>query len=73
MMDITSDYKSVLFEGCAIEYKDISLCNLGSYVPSRLGMSRTYQVHSKRHKFSKLYKNIDDAVAMFLELKRRDK
>ena len=34
-------------------------------------MSRTYQVHSKRLKFSKIYKSIDDAVDMFIELKRK--
>ena len=70
-MDYKSDYKSVLFSGCAIEYKDISLCNLGNYVPSRNGMSRTYQVHSRKLKFSKIYKNVDEAVSMFLELKRK--
>jgi len=70
-MDHKSDYKSVLFSGCAIEYKDISLCNLGNYVPSRNGMSRTYQVHSRKLKFSKIYKNVDEAVNMFLELKRK--
>ena len=70
-MDYKSDYKSVLFSGCAIEYKDISLCNLGHYVQSRNGMSRTYQVHSKKFKFSKIYKNVDEAVSMFLELKRK--
>ncbi len=32
-------------------------------------MSRTYQVHSKKLKFSKIYKNIDDAVDKFFELK----
>ena len=68
-MDIKSDYKSVLFSGCAIEYKDISLCNLGNYIPSRNGMSRTYQVHSKKLKFSKIYKSIDEAVSKFIELK----
>ena len=70
-MDIKRDYKSVVFSGCAIEYKDISLCNLRNYVPSRNGMSRTYQVHSRKLKFSKIYKNIDEAVSMFLELKRK--
>ena len=70
-MDIKRDYKSVVFSGCAVEYKDISLCNLGNYVPSRNGMSRTYKVHSRRLKFSKIYKNIDEAVSMFLELKRK--
>ncbi len=70
-MDYKSDYKSVLFSGCAIEYKDVSLCNLGNYVPSRNGMSRTYQVHSRKLKFSKIYKNVDEAVSMFLELKRK--
>ena len=70
-MDIKSDYKSVLFSGCAIEYKDISLCNLGNYIPSRNGMSRTYQVHSKKLKFSKIYKNIDEAVNTFIELRRK--
>ena len=69
-MDIKSDYKSVLFAGCAIEYRDISLCNLAHYVSSRTGY---YQVHSKKMKFSKIYKNIDDAVDIFIQLKRQAK
>ena len=32
-------------------------------------MSRTYQVHSKKLKFSKIYKSIDEAVSKFIELK----
>ena len=66
-MDIKSDYKSGLFAGCAIEYRDISLFNLAHYVSSRTGY---YQVHSQKMKFSKIYKNIDDAVNKFIELKR---
>jgi hypothetical protein len=70
-MEVKADYKSVLFSGCAIEYKDVSLCNLADYTSLRGGMSRIYQVHSKKMKFSKIYKNIDEAVNMFLELKRK--
>jgi hypothetical protein len=70
-MEVKADYKSVLFSGCAIEYKDISLCNLADYTSLRSGMSRTYQVHSRKMKFSKIYKNIDEAVSVFLELKRK--
>lgn len=70
-MDVKADYKSVLFSGCAIEYKDISLCNLANYTSLRREMSSTYQVHSRKMKFSKIYKSIDEALDMFLELKKR--
>lgn len=72
-MDIKSDYKSVLFSGCSIDYRDITLCNLANFIPIRAKMASIYQVHSRKMKFSKIYKNIDDAVDMFIQLKRQAK
>jgi len=64
------DYKSVIFSGCSIEYKDISLCNLANHQP-RLARSNEYQVWSHKHKEYKIYKNIDEAVDKFVELINR--
>tara|TARA_B100000029_G_scaffold458970_1_gene488760 strand:+ start:113 stop:334 length:222 start_codon:yes stop_codon:yes gene_type:complete len=70
-MDATAeDYKSVIFSGCAIEYKDISICNLRNYL-SRNGIDRDlgYQVWSDKHNCYTIYKNIDEAVDQFIALK----
>lgn len=61
------DYKSVIFSGCSIEYKGVSLCNLANNSP-RLAQSNEYQVWSNKHETYKLYKNIDEAVDKFIEL-----
>ena len=64
------EYMSVIFSGCSIDYKDITMCNLANYYP-RLARSNEYQVWSDRHGEHHLFKNIDDAVDKFLELKKR--
>ena len=61
------DYKSVVFSGCSIDYKGVSLCNLADHQP-RLVRSNEYQVWSYKDNEFKLYKNIDDAVEKFIEL-----
>ena len=70
-MDATAeDYKSVIFSGCAVEYMDISICNLRTYL-SRSGIDRDlgYQVWSDKHSCYSIYKNVDEAVEKFITLK----
>jgi hypothetical protein len=64
------DYKSVIFSGCSIDRKGVSLCNLANHHP-RLAQSNEYQVWSHKDKEFKLYKNIDEAVEKFIELINR--
>lgn len=69
-MDDKIFYKKVLLDGCNIEYKQLSVCDLrnctGTY-------SKGYQVYcdSYKVKHDAIYKNVDEAVKEFLELKRR--
>ena len=72
-MKATSDhYKSIIFSGCAIEYKGISVCNLQDVLPHGLMTRRPrYEVWSDRHKIYNLYHHVDDAVNKFLELKAK--
>lgn len=64
------EYMSVIFSGCSIDYKDITLCNLANYYP-RLARSNEYQVWSDRQSEYHLFKNIDEAVDKFIELINR--
>ena len=64
------DYKSVIFSGCSIECKGVSLCNLANHHP-RMVRSNEYQVWSKRDKVFEVYKTIDEAVSKFIELINR--
>ena len=71
-MSTKEDYKSVVFSGCAIEYRNVSLCDLRHFLPQNRGKANgVYQVHSdnKRKLYSKLFYSIDDAVDKFVELK----
>ena len=61
------EYKSVIFSGCSIDCKGVSICNLSNHY-KRLVSSNEYQVWSDRSKEYYVYKNIDDAVNKFLEL-----
>lgn len=62
------EYKSVIFSGCSIECNKVHICNLKNY-NKRLVATNEYQVWSDKHKQYKIYKNIDDAVNKFIELK----
>lgn len=68
MQATAEDYKSVIFSGCSIEYNKIHICNLRNY-NKRIVADNEYQVWSDKHKEYKIYKNIDDAVNKFIELK----
>jgi hypothetical protein len=65
-------YREVLLDGCAIEYKDISICKINNY-HSRIVKKDLYQVHSdnRKAKFSMMYKSPIDAIDKFLEIKGR--
>ena len=62
------DYKSIIFSGCSIESNKACICNLSDY-SKRIVADNEYQVWSDKHKQYHLYKNIDDAVNKFLELR----
>lgn len=62
------EYKSVIFSGCSIDYKGVSICNLGNHY-KRVVASNEYQVWSEKDKKHFMYKNIDEAIDKFLELK----
>ena len=67
-MSTKEDYKSVLFSGCAIEYKNVSLCDLRHFLPQFRGrLNGVYQVHSdnKKNLYSKLFYDINEAVDKF--------
>lgn len=62
-------YKKLLDEGCSIEYMDISLCNLKNYLTwYKRSNKSVYQVHSNT--FTQVYKDPNEAIEKFLELKR---
>ena len=63
------DYKSVIYSGCAIECKGVSLCNLEDVMRNRIGVPRAkYQVWSDRHRYHNLFHNIDEAIEKFVDL-----
>ena len=50
-MSTKEDYKSVVFSGCAIEYRNVSLCDLRHFLPQYRGKANgVYQVHSDNKK-----------------------
>ena len=59
-------YKFCLQKDIDLQYNKLSLANLYNYNIKRGG----YQVHLDGQKsFSKIYRNIDDAINKFVELK----
>jgi hypothetical protein len=69
---IKKDYMSVVFAGCIVSYKNITLCDLTDHVPYLKNKTNgMYQVHSdnSKAKFSEIYYNIEEAVNKFIELK----
>lgn len=69
-MNEATQYKSVIYNGCAIETKNASICNLEDFMMGQFVPRAKYQVWSDKKKKSWLFHNIDDAVNKFLELKR---
>jgi len=68
---IKKDYMSVIYAGCIVTYKNITLCDLTDHVPYLKNKTSKYQVHSdnSKVKFSEIYYNIEEAVNKFIELK----
>ena len=67
------DYKAEIFDGCSIDHKGASVCNLQDVMP-QTGLTRSsprYQVWSDKDSVYEIYHNIDDAVNKFIELKRK--
>ena len=58
--------KELIFDGCDVTYKDITVCDLRKHLPHRLNHSRAYQVHSRE--FQDIYYDLEKAVDKFCEL-----
>ena len=68
---LRQDFKSVIYYGCALEYNKISVCDLRRVLPEyRDKKDGMYQVDasSSQMKFSKIYRNIDDALDKIFEI-----
>lgn len=65
--------KAVISDGYIVMYKNISVCDLKDHVDfiAKRGTS-LYQVHSDNTKYrcSDVYKNIDEAINRFEEVKK---
>tara|TARA_Y100000004_G_scaffold150628_1_gene172961 strand:+ start:248 stop:472 length:225 start_codon:yes stop_codon:yes gene_type:complete len=61
-------YRSVIFDGSAVESNGVSLCNLENFMHNFVPRAK-YQVCCESMQFHSLYFNVDDAVKKFLELK----
>jgi hypothetical protein len=71
-MENKEEYKAVVYAGCSIESKTVSICNLEDWLISRsFTRGNKYQVWSDRWRFHQLYYNLDEAIDKFLELKDR--
>ena len=67
-------YKSVLLDGCSIEYQKQSICDLRDYYNFyRKRRDPIYQVHcdDSKNRFSQTYKNVHEAVNSFVEIKQK--
>jgi hypothetical protein len=70
MITTKEDYKNVIFSGCSLEYRGLSICNLATHY-KRVVSSNEYQVWYNKDKEYHLFKNVDEAVDKFLEIKNR--
>ena len=67
-------YKEIIYDGCSIDVKGVSLCNLENTMSTSLRIPRDkYQVHSKRHNYVGMFRTLDEAVDKFISLKRGTK
>lgn len=65
-----NEYKSVVYSGCSIESRGVSVCNLEDVMSTRTGVPRAkYQVWSDKHRFHALFHTLDEAVDKFMELR----
>ncbi len=66
------EYRSVVYSGCYIESKGVSLCNLEDFLKNKIGVPRAkYQVVSDRDRFHALFHTLDEAIDKFIELKTK--
>ena len=66
------DYKSVVYSGCSIDSRGVSVCNLEDFLNTRAGVPKAkYQVWSDRHRFYGLFHTLDEAIDKFMQLKKR--
>lgn len=63
--------RELIFDGCSVSYKDISICDLRSHLPQVMHHSRQYQVYSRDH--SEVTRDLDKAVDTFAELVNKKK
>ena len=74
MMEDREEYKAVIYSGCTIESRNVSICNLEDWPMNKNFAPRNkYQVWSDRFRFHQLYYNLDEAIDKFLELKNRQR
>lgn len=65
-------YCAAIYDGCFVECRGVSLCNLEDCMNTNIGIPRAkYQVWSDKHKYYKLFHTVEEAVGAFLELKRK--
>lgn len=65
-------YKKIIQDGCAVEYKQLSICILSDYYKGYFdGIIYQVDCEHPKVKHSELYKSLDKAVSKFLELKRK--
>lgn len=63
-------YKEVIYDGCSIDVKGISLCNLENTMATALCVPKDkYQVFSRHHDYHQLFRTLDEAVEKFISLK----
>ena len=74
MMEDREEDKAVVYSGCTIESRNVSICNLEDWLMNKNFAPRNkYQVWSDRFRFHQLYYNIDEAIDKFLELKNKQR
>ena len=74
MVEDREEYKAVIYSGCTIESRNVSICNLEDWLMNKNFAPRNkYQVWSDRFRFHQLYYNLDEAIDKFLELKNRQR
>jgi hypothetical protein len=63
--------KYIVGKKYAVQFKDLTICDLREYLPDRKSNGYDYQVHcdNKKYSFSHLYNNLDIAVDKFIGIK----
>ena len=67
-------YRNVLLDGCSIEYQRLSICDLRDYYNFySKRRDPIFQVHcdNSKNRFSQIYKDVNEAVNSFIEIKKK--